>query len=91
VPQSYAEEAGWLRKAAGRGAADAQFALGILYCNGRGVARDLVEGYRWLLLSARQGHDSARQAVEVFRKQLTAEQRARSEAAAGVWAPAGAH
>jgi len=42
----------WYRKAADQGDAAAQFNLGTLYYNGRGVPQDLVEAHKWYTLAA---------------------------------------
>ena len=44
-----------IRQAAERGDADAQFALGMAYFDGRGVKQDLVASSRWFAAAARQG------------------------------------
>jgi len=43
--------------------AAAQYNLGICYERSDGVAEDSVEAYRWLLLAARQGDESAKKIV----------------------------
>jgi TPR repeat protein len=48
-----------LRKEAEQGNAQAQYALGGAYYNGKGVARDPVEGAKWLLKAAEQGYAPA--------------------------------
>ena len=48
-----------VRIAAEQGDADAQFNLGVLYKNGRGVAVDAVKAALWFRLAADQGHASA--------------------------------
>ena len=45
----------WIRLAVDQGFAEAQFALGNMFLNGRGVAQDLVEAIRWVRLAADQG------------------------------------
>ena len=42
----------WYRKAAEQGYADAQFSLGSMYDNGRGVSHDYVIAHMWLSLAA---------------------------------------
>jgi len=37
----------WLRKAADRGNADAQYRLGLIYQSGQGVAKDPVQARQW--------------------------------------------
>ena len=45
------EAVGWWRKAAEQGYAKAQFNLGIMYGNGRGVPQDYVEAHMWFNLA----------------------------------------
>ena len=40
VPQDYSEAAAWYRQAAEQGHANAQFNLGWMYANGRGVPQE---------------------------------------------------
>ena len=42
VPQDDGEAVGWLRLAANQGDTDAQHNLGVMYAEGRGVAKDDV-------------------------------------------------
>jgi TPR repeat protein len=56
VPQDYAEALKRLRRAADRGDADAQSALGVLYANGEGVPQDEAEAAKWFRRAADQGH-----------------------------------
>ena len=48
-----------LRPLAEQGDALAQYALGLMYSDGRGVPKNLVEGARWYRLSAEQGDADA--------------------------------
>jgi TPR repeat protein len=52
------------RAVAGRGIAEAQLRVGLLYEAGEGIGQDMIEAYRWLKLAATQGQP---QAVEAFR------------------------
>ena len=42
-----------------QGDADAQYNLGLMYANGRGVLKDDAEAVRWYRLAAEQGHAGA--------------------------------
>ena len=53
------EEAKWLRRAAEQGDAKAQFNLGLMYDEGKGVSKDNVFAYMWWNLSASMGNDDA--------------------------------
>ena len=44
---------------ASQGDMDAQYAAGLIYAEGRGVAVDLVQAYYWLTLAAEQGDADA--------------------------------
>jgi len=48
-----------LRQAAEQGDAEAQFRLGFMYANGRGVPEDDAEAVRWYRLASVRGHASA--------------------------------
>ena len=48
-----------LKLAAEQGDAGAQYNLGVIYDNGRGVAQDDKEAARWFGLAAKQGHADA--------------------------------
>ena len=49
----------WYRKAADKGNALAQLALGWMYGNGRGVAQDLSQAAAWYYKAAQQGNGVA--------------------------------
>lgn len=53
APHDYAEAVRWFRRAADQGDEKAQFALGLSYLHGQGVAQDLVAAYMWFDLAAR--------------------------------------
>ena len=55
---------GGYRRAAEQGLASAEYAMGWVYENGRGVERDRVEAARWYSLAAAQGHEEARPDAE---------------------------
>ena len=61
------EVAGWFRLAAMQGHSDAQFDLGRMFENGRGVAHDRAEAARWYGMAAAQGHAVATEALARFR------------------------
>ena len=49
----------WFRKAAERGHAEAQFALGACYCDGEGVEKNQTEAVKWFRKAAEQGQKEA--------------------------------
>ena len=54
--QAQTPEIDALRARAEQGDAPAQFALGVMYAEGRGVPQDDAEAVRWYGLAAEQGH-----------------------------------
>lgn len=67
------------RNVAGRGNADAQLRVGLLYENGDGVGQDMIEAYRWLKLAANQGHPKAAAELSLVSAQLAPAERAIAE------------
>jgi TPR repeat protein len=59
VKEENAQAAGWFRKAADQGNADAQFSLGSMYYSGQGVKKDDTETLRWWRKAAAQGEAHA--------------------------------
>jgi TPR repeat protein len=57
VPQDYAMAVTWYRKSAEQGNGLGQYALGLMYYKGHGVAADVVEAYRWFSLSFARNSD----------------------------------
>ena len=60
----------WFKQAAVRNLADSQFNLAILYQNGVGVPKNLVESYRWFSLAARQGDLDAARRRDLLEKKM---------------------
>jgi TPR repeat protein len=89
VSRDYAEAVKWYRRAAEQGVAFAQFNLGVRYVNGQGVARDPVQAYQWFSVAARsllgKEADTARQARDSVKAQLSPEQLARGEELVRSW------
>jgi len=70
------ESAKWYRMAAEGGDEKAQANLGLLYLDGRGVKKDLVQAFAWLKASASQGWIVGRNYMDDFyaNKLLSAQQ-----------------
>jgi TPR repeat protein len=62
---------GVVREAALRGEVDAQYALGLIYAEGRGVPIDLAQAHYWLSLAIEQGDKDADQLRNVVGSQMT--------------------
>jgi TPR repeat protein len=60
VAQDDTEAVTWFRKAANQGDAIAEFMLGNLYVNGKGVPQDNSEALIWFQRAAEQGHRVAK-------------------------------
>jgi TPR repeat protein len=75
-----------IKKAAEDGDAKAQFSLGFMYVEGRGVPKDVVHAHAWLSLAAWNGHDAARDLLESLAKDMTADQIRESKKLAWEWA-----
>ena len=59
MPAPTKEAVKWYRLAAEQGHANAQFSLGVMYDNGKGVPQDYKEAVKWLRLAASQGYANA--------------------------------
>ena len=70
-----ADFAEW-RKKAETGDANAQFNLGVMYDNGMGVPKDLVQAHVWLNIAGAKGHEIAKKNLEIAEKEMTSEQKA---------------
>lgn len=75
-----------LRVEALRGSADAQYALGLVYAEGRGVDEDLVESWAWFTLALLQGDADAETLRYVVTERMSTAQCAQAEQRAAVLA-----
>ena len=62
---------GAVREAALRGEVDAQYAMGLIYAEGRGVEIDLAQAHYWLSLAVAQGDRDADLLRNVIGSQMT--------------------
>jgi len=62
---------GPVREAAERGEVDAQYAMGLIYAEGRGVSIDLAQAHYWLSLAVAQGDRDADQLRNIVGSQMT--------------------
>ena len=65
---------GPVRAAALRGEVDAQYALGLIYAEGRGVTIDLAQAHYWLSLAVEQGDKDADLLRNIVGSQMTDEE-----------------
>lgn len=61
-------------EAAQNGEVDAQYALGLVYAEGRGVAIDLAQAHYWLSLAVEQGDRDAEMLRNIVGCQMTDEE-----------------
>jgi localization factor PodJL len=81
----FANAAEWFERAAEIGVRDSQVNLAILYARGDGVARDLVQSYKWFAIAANDGDkDAGVKRDEVFNA-LRPEQVEAARAAVANW------
>ena len=66
----------------------AQYMLGVAYCNGDGVARDLVNAYMWADLAAKAGESEAFDLRRFVEKQMTSAQIKDAQRMSREWKPA---
>ena len=73
----------WYRKAAEQGLANAQFALGNMYEQGRGVPQNTSEALQWLRKAEVQGQDKATETIQsILQEQLNQPQHQQTAAEA---------
>ncbi len=65
----------WYGKAAYQGHPKAQFAYGVLFGTGKGLAKNKPRAYGWLILAEKNGVSRAKPIRHMIEKQITAEQR----------------
>lgn len=68
-----------IRQAAEAGQVDAQYAMGLLYAEGRGVEYDLVAAYIWLSRAVEQGDRDAEALRHIVLQQMSQMQMAEAE------------
>ena len=68
---SYTPAVRWYRLAAEQGDADAQFNLGLMYDNGRGVLKDSVLAHMWSNIAGANGNASAGKLRDSLERDMT--------------------
>jgi TPR repeat protein len=77
----------WYRKAAEQGNGPAQYYLGLMYAQGRGVPQDFVQAHMWLNLAATQDTGDAAQSRDTLAAMMTPAQVAEAQKLAREWKP----
>ena len=67
MPQDAAGAVAWYRRAAEQGHARAQYNLGGMYAEGRGVPPDAVEAHMWLTIAASRSTGAEREQIVTAR------------------------
>jgi len=77
--------AAWFRKAAEQGDAGAQFNLGNMYDQGKGVAQDYAQAVEWYRKAAKQGYADAAKHRDKLAEKMTPGQVAKAQRLASEW------
>ena len=77
----------WVRYAAEEGDDEAQFNLGLIYAEGRGVPKNKAEAYKWWLISAAQGQPEAKRNCGILERDLKSTQMLGAQLAARNFKP----
>lgn len=64
-------DAGRWRPLAEQGNAVAQYKLGVMHANGRGVPRDFISAYKWLNIAGAQGNENAVRGRDAVARRMT--------------------
>ncbi len=75
----------WYRKGADRGHPESQFLYGMLLFDGKEIARDRTEAYKWMALAARHGSHLARHTMARLLKDFTEQQQREGTRRADAW------
>ena len=76
-----------MRPLAEQGDASAQFNLGIMYSEGKGVTHDHIQAHMWFNLAAARGEEKARENRDIVAKQMTTAQVVEAQRLAREWRP----
>ena len=60
MPQNFKQAFRWYKAAAEQGERDAQFKLGAMYADGKGIEQNPVNAIKWYKAAATQGHAKAK-------------------------------
>jgi len=74
VDQNYKVASEWFRRASEKNIAQAQYKLGDLYFNGRGVPKDYENAYIWYSVGASHKHKLSVSSVKKAKEKLSADE-----------------
>ena len=83
--QDYQQALRWFRLAADQGEALAQTKIAIMYDEGQGVPRNIIQAYKWYSLAATSGDKSAPLLRDRTAQQMTPAQITKAQALANEW------
>lgn len=75
----------WFEKAADHGVVAAQNNIGVMYADGDGVAKDVVQAYKWWSLAAESGDQQSAAALKELQAEMKPEQVAAGKKLAEEW------
>ena len=73
------------RPLAEQGFSAAQYNLGVMYDNGKGVPQDYVQAHMWFNIAAAQGHKTGREIRDIIAKDMTPADISKAQAMAREW------
>jgi TPR repeat protein len=76
-----------MTSAAERGLAIAQYHLGLMYSNGEGVSRDLIQAYKWADLAVKSPDAGAPDLREFLANMMTSDQVVEAQRMSSEWKP----
>ena len=65
--------------AASQGDTDAQYSLGDMYAEGKGLPQDDVQAYKWISIAAKRGNKKAIKMLDELASKMTSEQISEAE------------
>ena len=91
IAVSYEQAARWFRTAADQGLSQAQFNLGSLYAQGRGIAADDIQAHFWMALAiphlTEQDRERAAESLRFLEKRMSKEQIIEAQRLSRAWKP----
>jgi uncharacterized protein len=58
-----------------------------MYANGQGITRNYINAYKWWILAESQGHNDAKQNLQIIERRMTRDQIAESQKLASAFRP----
>lgn len=82
-----AQAAKYFQLAADQGIGDGQCALGQLYAAGKGLPKDSISAYEWILLASEHGAEKCLEALKPLEPTMAPDQVAEATQRVGNWRP----